>query len=55
MAKEGDYAQVRLPSGEVRKVSMNAEPPSAKLAIWTTPTSRSVKQEERDTWESVLP
>jgi len=23
MAKEGDYAQVRLPSGEVRKVSMN--------------------------------
>ena len=24
MAKEGDYAQVRLPSGEVRKVSMNA-------------------------------
>ena len=22
MAKEGDYAQVRLPSGEVRKVSM---------------------------------
>jgi large subunit ribosomal protein L2 len=24
MAKEGDYAQVRLPSGEVRKVSINA-------------------------------
>ncbi len=24
MAKEGDYAQIRLPSGEVRKVSMNA-------------------------------
>ena len=24
MAKEGDYAQVRLPSGEVRKVPMNA-------------------------------
>ena len=24
MAKEGDFAQVRLPSGEVRKVSMNA-------------------------------
>jgi hypothetical protein len=24
MAKEGTYAQVRLPSGEVRKVSMNA-------------------------------
>ena len=24
MAKEGSYAQVRLPSGEVRKVSMNA-------------------------------
>ena len=22
MAKEGDYAQVRLPSGEVRKISM---------------------------------
>ena len=24
MAKEGDFAQIRLPSGEVRKVSMNA-------------------------------
>ncbi len=24
MAKEGDYAQIRLPSGEVRKVSINA-------------------------------
>ena len=24
MAKEGEYAQIRLPSGEVRKVSMNA-------------------------------
>ena len=24
MAKEGDYAQIRLPSGEVRKVSMTA-------------------------------
>ena len=24
MAKEGDYAQIRLPSGEVRKISMNA-------------------------------
>ena len=24
MAKEGQYAQVRLPSGEVRKVPMNA-------------------------------
>jgi large subunit ribosomal protein L2 len=25
MAKEGDYAQVRLPSGEVRKVSMRCK------------------------------
>ena len=56
MAKEGDYAQVRLPSGEVRKSKhRDAELPSAKLATSTTQTSRSVKQEERDTWASDLP
>lgn len=32
MAREGTYAQVRLRSGEVRRVHINAAPPLAKSA-----------------------
>ena len=36
LAKEGDYAQVRLPSGEVRLVRQAAMPPSGRSAMWIT-------------------
>lgn len=54
MAKEDKYAQVRLPSGEVRKVLIQCRATSEKLATSIIPTSRSVKQVERDTWAGDL-
>ena len=47
MAKEGAFAQVRLST-------LDAEQQLVKSATSTTRTSRSVKQEEKDTWVSDL-
>jgi len=49
MAKEGKYAQVRLPSGEVRMISMDC-----RATIGQVGNLDHVKQEERDIWESDL-
>ena len=55
MAKEGNYAQVRLPSGEVRKVRLECRATIGEVGnIGSCRTSRSVKQEEKDTWVSDL-
>jgi len=48
MAKEGDWGQVRLPSGEVRKVHLDFAPLLGSLAISSTAAFRSARQAERD-------
>ena len=50
MAKEGQYAQVRLPSGEVRKVPMTPWPPSAPWATPITRTCASARLAASATW-----
>ena len=53
LAKEGDYAQVRLPSGEVRRVPHQAAwPPSARSATSTTRTRTSARPAAPGTWAS---
>ena len=42
MAKEGDYAQVRMPSGEVRRFRLEATAASVLSVTFSTKTSRSV-------------
>ena len=50
VAKEGDYAQVKLPSGEVRKVHVDCRPPSARSATSTTRTCRSARRAASAGW-----
>ena len=47
MAKEGKYAQVRLPSGEVRMINSLCKATIAKLEIWIMRILRSERQEEK--------
>ena len=43
MAKEGDYAQVRLPSGEVRRFRLKPLLPLVLLVTFSTKTSKLVR------------
>ncbi len=47
MSKEGDFALVKLPSGEMRKFALIAWRRSASSAIWTTKTSLTARQGAR--------
>jgi len=53
VAKEGDYALVKLPSGETRKISRIVWPPSAKSATWIMRTSPLAKRVALAGWGSV--
>ena len=44
LAKEGERATLKLPSGEVRLVASSAWPPSARSATSTTRTCRSARR-----------
>jgi ribosomal protein L2 len=50
MAKEGKYAQVKLPSGEVRMVSLDCKATIGQAGNRSTRRSGSAKQEEADGW-----
>ena len=50
MAKDGDMATLRLPSGEMRMVRASAAPRSARSATPTTRTSRSARPAASATW-----
>ena len=50
MAKEGKYAQVRLPSGEVRKVPMNAMATIGSVGNPITRTCASARRAASATW-----
>lgn len=52
MAKEGKYAQVRLPSGEVRMIPVDARLQSAQSATAIILTSVSVRLAVSATWAS---
>ena len=55
MAKEHPYAQIRLPSGEVRRSGWNAEPQWARWAMKTIRISISAKAgKKRRIWEEDL-
>ena len=54
MAKEGDYAQVRFPSGMVRKVLIVCRARSASWATLTTKSSASVRRARVAGWASAL-
>jgi hypothetical protein len=43
LAREGTYAQVRMRSGEVRKITSNAAPPLVKLPMKSTACVASAK------------
>ena len=55
MAKEGRYAQIRLPSGEVRKIAMNARAPIGTVGNPTMRTSASARPAASATWASARP
>ena len=52
VAKEGDYAPVKLPSSEVRLVDMSASRRSARSATSITRTSRSARRDAAAGWAS---
>ena len=43
MSLDGDMAQIKLPSGEIRRINENCWPPSARSATSTTKNKSSVK------------
>jgi len=45
VAKEGSWAQLRLPSGEIRNVMQIAAQPLVKLEMLSSPTSTGVRQD----------
>ena len=47
MAKEGDYAHVRLPSGEVRLIHLNCRATVGQVSNGCTPASRSARPAAR--------
>ena len=51
MAKEGDFAQVRLPSGEVRMVRLECKATLVRWGTWIMRIFQSVKQDESVIWE----
>ena len=59
MAKEGKYATLRLPSGEMRMVPIECRATIGVVATATTTLLRLVKQVENVTWvsarQSVVP
>ena len=50
MAKEGRYALLKMPSGELRKIFVECRATIGRSATWNTPTSRSVKPVEAGGW-----
>ena len=54
MAKEGDYALLRLPSGEIRKVHINCRATIGQVGNIDAETSASVKLAAAVGWVSVL-
>ena len=44
VAKEGDYASVKMPSGEIRKINMECTRASARSGTSTTKTCRSARR-----------
>ena len=52
MAKEGKYAQVRLPSGEVRRSISSARRPLVRWEMSSMRISQSARQEENAGWAS---
>ena len=54
MAKEGKYATLRLPSGEMRMVPLNCRATIGQVGTSNMTLSTLVKQDVNVTWESVL-
>ncbi len=52
LAKEGDYVQLKMPSGEVRKIFADARRRSARWEIPAIPTSQSARRAESAGWAS---
>ena len=54
MAKEGNYATLRLPSGEMRYVRIECRATMVQFLTLLTISSTLVKLVERDTWDGDL-